>query len=466
MPAAPPLAFLPPRLDPPVLALAQRLLPLALRCGGAITARQVVGGDRLVTAMQAFQEGRSRLLLAFRHPSVSDPLCLAALLWLDLPRLARRQGVRLRPRPHAHFLYDRGIPLWAGAPVGWLLPRLGGSSIQRGKLDSAGLRSARALLLDGRFPFAAAPEGATNGHNEVVSALEPGVAQLAFWTADDLRRAGRSEAMTVVPIGVQYSWSRPIWGELETLLGRLERQAGLAAPTATAATAIATAATAIGAGAADPARLYPRLLALAERMLSLMEQFYREKYQKDLPDLDQPADPNDRLALRLQRLLNAALEVVETSFGLRASGDLTSRCRRLEQAGWDRLYPAGVEANGRCPLERGLADRLAEETERRLWHMRVVESFVAVSGHYVKEVPSQERFADTLMLLWDTQCRLLGSDPGRRPRLGPRRVRLTIGEPIAVDQRLEAYQHDRRGAVAALTTELQQALEGLIVPSG
>lgn len=454
MPAAPPLAFLPPRLDPPVLALAQRLLPLALRCGGAITARQVVGGDRLVTAMQAFQEGRSRLLLAFRHPSVSDPLCLAALLWLDLPRLARRQGVRLRPRPHAHFLYDRGIPLWAGAPVGWLLPRLGGSSIQRGKLDSAGLRSARALLLDGRFPFAAAPEGATNGHNEVVSALEPGVAQLAFWTADDLRRAGRAEAMTVVPIGVQYSWSRPIWRELEALLTRLERQAGMRG------------ATAAGGTAGDSARLYPRLLALAERMLSLMEHFYRESYQKPLPDLEQPADPNERLALRLQRLLNAALEVVETSFGLRASGDLTSRCRRLEQAGWDRLYPAGVEANGRCPLQRGLADRLAEETERRLWHMRVVESFVAVSGRYVKEAPSQERFADTLMLLWDTQCRLLGSDPGRRPRLGPRRVRLTIGEPIAVDQRLEAYQHDRRGAVAALTTELQQALEGLIVPSG
>jgi hypothetical protein len=454
MPAAPPLAFLPPQLDPPVLALAQRLLPLALRCGGAITARQVVGGDRLVTAMQAFQEGRSRLLLAFRHPSVSDPLCLAALLWLDLPRLARRQGVRLRPRPHAHFLYDRGIPLWAGAPVGWLLPRLGGSSIQRGKLDSAGLRSARALLLDGRFPFAAAPEGATNGHNEVVSALEPGVAQLAFWTADDLRRAGRAEAMTVVPIGVQYSWSRPIWTELEALLTRLERQAGMRG------------ATAAGGTAGDSARLYPRLLALAERMLSLMEHFYRESYQKPLPDLEHPADPNERLALRLQRLLNAALEVVETSFGLRASGDLTSRCRRLEQAGWDRLYPAGVEANGRCPLQRGLADRLAEETERRLWHMRVVESFVAVSGRYVKEAPSQERFADTLMLLWDTQCRLLGSDPGRRPRLGPRRVRLTIGQPIAVDQRLEAYQHDRRGAVAALTTELQQALEGLIVPSG
>jgi hypothetical protein len=97
--------------------------------------------------------------------------------------------------------------------------------------------------------------------------------------------------------------------------------------------------------------------------------------------------------------------------------------------------------------------------------MRLVESFVAVSGRYVKELPSQERFADTLLLLWDSRCRLLGGDPMRRPCLGPRRVRLRIGAPIAVDVRLEAYRADRRAAVATLTAELQQALEGLIVPS-
>jgi 1-acyl-sn-glycerol-3-phosphate acyltransferase len=450
MPAAPPLAFLPPRLDRRVLALARPLLPLVLRHGGAITDLQVEGGERLVAALQGFEAGQSRLLLAFRHPSVSDPICLAALLWRELPRLARRQGVRLKQRPHAHFLYDRGIPLWAGPLVGWLLPRLGGSSIQRGRLDTAGLRSARALLLDGLYPFAAAPEGATNGHNEVVSALEPGLAQLAFWTAEDLRKAGRPEAMTVLPIGVQYAWSRPIWPELEALLSRLEREAGLPPPAERRA---------------DPTALYPRLLTLAERMLTLMERFYREAYQRPLPELEEPEDTNARLAVRLQRLLGTALEVVETSFGIRAGGDLASRCRRLEQAGWERLYPAGAEGGGRCPLQRGLADRLAEETERQLWHMRVVESFVAVSGRYVRERPSQERFADTLLLLWDTQCRLLGGDPVRRPRLGPRKVRLRIGTPIAVDDRLEAYRVDRRRAVAALTTALQQALEGLILPS-
>ncbi|MFM7362463.1 MAG: 1-acyl-sn-glycerol-3-phosphate acyltransferase [Cyanobium sp.] len=453
MPTAPPLNFLPPRLDGRVLASACLLLPLVLRRGSAITDLQVEGGKRLVEAMAAFQAGESRLMLAFRHPSVSDPICLAALLWRELPQLARRQGVRLRPRPHAHFLYDRGIPLWAGPLVGWLLPRLGGSSIQRGRLDTAGLRSARELLLHGRYPFAAAPEGATNGHNEVMSALEPGLAQLAFWTAEDLRKAGRPEAMTVLPISVQYAWSRPIWPELEALLSQLERDAGLTPPADAEARR------------ADADQLYPRLLALSERILALMEGFYREAYQLSLPDLSEPQDANERLAVRLQRLLDAALAVVEESFGIRAAGDLASRCRRLEQAGMDRLYPAGAESDGRCPLQRGLADRLAEESEQRLWHMRMVESFVAVSGRYVKERPSQERFADTLLLLWDTRCRLLGADSMHRPQLGPRTVRLRIGEPIAVEPRLDAYRSDRRRAVAALTADLQGALEGLIVPS-
>jgi hypothetical protein len=156
---------------------------------------------------------------------------------------------------------------------------------------------------------------------------------------------------------------------------------------------------------------------------------------------------------------------VEDSFGLQPRGDLASRCRRLEQAGWERIHPAdgGV---GRSRLERGLADRLAEETERRLWHMRLVETFVDVSGSYVHERPSQERFADTLLLLWDTRCRLLGVSPANRPRLGPRRARISVDTPIVIDGRLEAYRADRRRAVADLTDELRQRLEGLIVPTG
>jgi hypothetical protein len=49
-------------------------------------------------------------------------LCMTYLLWrlvnpgLNIPGYTA----------HAHFIYDRGIPLWAGNSVGWLYANLGG----------------------------------------------------------------------------------------------------------------------------------------------------------------------------------------------------------------------------------------------------------------------------------------------------------------------------------------------------
>jgi hypothetical protein len=457
MATAPPLEFLPPRLDGRVLALGRLVLPLWLRWRSRITAVEVEGMATLVEAMRSFQAGESRLLLAFRHPSLDDPLSMARLLWVELARSGRRQGLRFDPAPTGQFLFDRGIPLWAGPTMGWLFTRLGGASIQRSKLDLPALRTARKLLLEGPHPFALAPEGATNGHNERLSPLEPGTAQLAFWTAADLAEAGRRERMDLLPIGLQYSFIEPVWGAIEALLCRLEEGAGLGPDPG---------------HDLDPSRLHGRLVRLGERMLEQMEAFYRDKVHLALPEGRDPAadaaeqEPSPAFGPRLQRLMDLALRRVEQSFGMQPSGSLTDRCRRLEQAGWDRLYPArppGSESPS--PLAQALADRLAEETAAQLWHMRVVESFVAVSGGYVRERPSQERFADTLLLLWDTQCRIQGHTSNQRPRLGRRKVRISIDRPIVVDERLGAYRRDRRQAVQALTEELELRLERLIVPS-
>jgi 1-acyl-sn-glycerol-3-phosphate acyltransferase len=348
MATAAPLEFLPPRLDARVVAVSRRLLPLWLRRRSGIGAIEVRQVERLVEAMQHFQAGETRLLLAFRHPSLDDPAVLAYLLWNVLPREGRQRGLRWRPAPHAQFLYDRGIPLWAGAATGWMLSRLGGSSIQRGKLDLPALRSARELLLHGPHPFAAAPEGATNGHNEVVSDLEPGVAQLAFWTADDLARSGRPERMTLLPIGVQYGYVQPVWAAIEALLGELERDTGLSPDPERSL---------------EPRQLYGRLHGLGERMLALMESFYREAYHRELTPpapgasatgASAAGESSGPLAPRLQALLDTALKVVEEPFGIVAKGDLASRCRRVEQAGWERLYPSGNGAETPCALQRGL----------------------------------------------------------------------------------------------------------------
>jgi hypothetical protein len=320
-----------------------------------------------------------------------------------------------------------------------------------------GLRSARDLLLNGKFPLAASPEGATNGHNERLSPLEPGIAQLGFWCAEDLSKAERPEKAFIVPIGIQYSYIEEPWENIEKLLTQLEIDSGLAGDRP---------ANSASSDRLQPSALYDRLLRLGGHLLATMEDFYSRFYHQSLPETQpngESADPNQVLAARMNALFNVALGVAEEYFNLKPKGNLIDRCRRLEQAGWDYIYREDIENVAvMSPVEKGLADRVAEEASLRMWHMRLVESFVAMTGSYVKEKPTAERFAETTLLLWDVTRKIKGGNPLKRPRLGKQRVQMTVAEPICVSDRLDAYGASRRSAVSELTRDLQVALEGTI----
>ena len=192
-----------------------------------------------------------------------------------------------------------------------------------------------------------------------------------------------------------------------------------------------------------------------------MNGFYSECYHQQLTQGLVPSDSAEKLPERLHNLLDTALRVAEEFFDLKPKGTLIDRCRRLEQAGWDQIYRE-LKPTQSSTIQRGLADLVAEEASLRMWHMRIVKSFVAVTGHYVKEKPTVERFADTSLLLWDLVARIKGENPFHRPQLGKQRVQMTIGEPISVSEHWHDYQANRRRAVANLTKELQTALERAI----
>ena len=464
----PPLEFIPPQLNMTVVRVLQWLLPLIMRSRTPIRQIEATNVEVLVDLYRQFQAGKIRLLLAFRHPSASDPFSLAYLLSRIVPSIARQRGVRLHYPLHAHFMYDRGIPLWAGARMGWLYSQLGGTPIHRGKVDRVGLRSARDLFVNGSLPLAAAPEGATNGHTEIVSPLEPGLSQLAFWCAEDLAKADRSETVLIVPIGIQYRYITPPWQAIDQLLTALEKDAGLVVtpsnPGSTNGDGI------------NKEALYGRLYCLGEHLLSVMEQFYTRFYHQDLTIAKDDSIANSNLATqpshaifakRLNALMNAALTVAEQYFNLQPKGSVIDRCRRLEQAGWDYIYREDLKAIDQVsPLEHGLADRVAEEADLRIWHMRLVESFVAVTGKYVLENPTVERFAETTLLMWDMVTRIKGGNSFDRPKLGKLKAVLTIGQPLSVSDHWDDYKSSRRNAkqaVATLTQDLQTALEQMAV---
>ncbi|MBD1909620.1 MULTISPECIES: 1-acyl-sn-glycerol-3-phosphate acyltransferase [unclassified Leptolyngbya] len=466
----PPLEFIPPNFQTWVWWGARSLLPYRLRYSHNIADVQVQHIERLVDLYHQFEQGKARFLLAFRHPSTSDPECLLHLSSYVLPAAARQQGVSLSNPTHFHFIYDRGIPLWAGQYVGWLYSRLGGIPIRRGKVDTTGLRTIRQLFVEGRFPIAAAPEGATNGHNELVSPIEPGIAQFGFWCAEDLKKGDRSELVYILPVGLQYDFISPPWHRMAQLLHQLEVDSGLVPESDFLS--VSAVQDGVTPTSEQQTQLYQRLFRLGVYLLGLMEEYYSRFYRQPVATLQASAGTrlrvpenisNEALAERLQALLNSALGVAEQFFGLQPKGSLADRCRRLEQAAWDRIFREDIKDLDALPaVERGLADRIAEESDFHIWHMRLVETFVSVTGNYVREKPSAERFGETLTLLWDMVSRLKGQHSFPYPMLGQRRARLSIGEPLSVSDRMPDYHANRRQAVAALTQDLQTALEAMI----
>ncbi|MEL6491864.1 MAG: 1-acyl-sn-glycerol-3-phosphate acyltransferase [Cyanobacteria bacterium J06621_3] len=437
--AQPALDFIPPNYSPLLRRAIQPLMPAWTSWKTDLAEVETRNVETLAKLYQEFDAGKTRLMLAFRHPSTTDPYVLSYLLWRSLPKKARELGIKIN-QPHAHFLYDRGIPLWAGQWLGGLFSRLGGIPIQRGKLDLLALKTARRLLLEGKFPLAAAPEGGTNGHNEIVSPLEPGIAQMGFWCAEDLQAKNRTESVVILPIGIQYRYLEEPWKPLDNLIGQMEADSGLKDDKAL--------------------DLYGRLYRLAEHLLTMMEGYYTEFYGVVFDEVAPNDEPNKQLGARLRVLMDEALKVAEQYFGLRPKGSMIDRCRRLEQAGWDRVFREDTE--NLFPVELGLANRVAEEADLRIWHMHLVESFVAVTGHYVKEHPSADRFAETALLLRDMIDKIKG-EPVSQTQLGPQRAIATIGNPIVVSERYSDYQKKRRRAIATLTADLQAEMERLII---
>ncbi|MBE9048360.1 1-acyl-sn-glycerol-3-phosphate acyltransferase, partial [Pleurocapsales cyanobacterium LEGE 10410] len=117
--AQPSLEFIPPAYNPLVWNVAKRIIPFWLKYNNHIVDVEIDRASELIDLYHQFQQGKTRFMLAFRHPTIADPPCIAQLLWNKLPQLARQQGVSLKSPVHAHFIYDRGIPLWAGDKVGW-----------------------------------------------------------------------------------------------------------------------------------------------------------------------------------------------------------------------------------------------------------------------------------------------------------------------------------------------------------
>jgi len=251
----PNMEFLAPQIQEWLLAGLRSLLPFWLRWQCHITSMKTLNLDPLVKLSEQFRSGKVRYILAFRHPTIDDQFAMFHLVASALPKASSKLK-----NFSSYYVYDRGIPLWAGEVITYLYPRSGGIPIHRGKLDRQGLQAIRKFLVEGEYPIAISPEGGTNGHSEQVASLEPGVVQIGFWGCEDLAAANRQEQVVIVPVGIQYQYLDDSWDKIDRFLITLERECGLSNPPI------------------EPDQRYARLYALGEHLIELVDKHYQQFY--------------------------------------------------------------------------------------------------------------------------------------------------------------------------------------------
>jgi len=408
--------------------------------------------ELLVDAWRQFQEGRTRLLIAFRHAYGDEPQLLSYVFDAVLRPAARRLGAALPRVPRARFVHGYEVPLWSGALTRWILPRSGAMPVYHAKVDRRSLERMRAALRDGPYPLALAPEGQISYRSEALPRIEEGAVRLGVWCAAELAAAGRPERVHVLPLSVHYRYDEADAPKLEALVSEVEASCDGQDGQGRAAAGRGPTDSRRRRGVAGPgwkAALAARIEAVELRLIAAAEGYYGIR----------PPEGASRDA-RLEALLEEALRRAEAAFGLVPEGDRIARVYRIRQEGWDRIYPE-VDLRALPPLERRLADRRAGEAWYVMRHMELVDL-----GHYLDSTylagrngdgPPFDRLVEAAYSAADLASRLVGGNISHRPSALAKRAVIAASPAIDVGALTAARGGDRRAASRAALAELERA---------
>ena len=434
----PPLSFLAPNLQGWMVRIAPPIGAIYTRFMRHIRATSVSDAPVLIEALRDYYAGKHRLILAFRHHTHADGPLLFKFITYNVPRLASAAGTPLPVRPHIHIMYDRGFVLWAGKWLEWVLPGIGATPILRGKADRAGIQSARNIIASGAHPLAVSPEGGTNNLNYKVGSLQPGLVQLAQWAQDDMPTP---LPVTILPIGIHYTYGRDAWRKIDAALTDLETAFGVApAPTMTETDVYRVESV----DDPDLRARYARYLAVHAALRACLAGHWQENYSATLP-------PNLNADAQVQHLAEVAFTVAETRLGVATQKLTTDRIYAAEQAIWKRRFRPMPAVSA----QRGLADWGARDAASMERLMRLASSLHRISLAYLFTDPSLERLADTLILTWDVMAKCLNVQG--MLTLGERAAHITIGSPVTLQPTPD------RAARKAQFARIQNTLEAELV---
>lgn len=436
----------PSKISGPLVFFGRFVLPAYLRIALRFRGVEIMRPEAVVSALRDFQEKRTRLIVAFRHPYGDEPQLLFHVFEQLIPRCARRMRTPLLHRPGLRPVHDYAVALWGDAVIRFILPRVGGVPVYHSKYDSISVNAIRAVMKDGLSPLMIAPEGQISYHAETLPRIEQGTVRMGFWCARDLEKAGRAEQVTVLPLSVHYRYRLKDLRKVHAALARVEALCGLDAQAARQENHTLDS-------------LLPRIERIETRLLETAEAYYTEGYGYPIPGAatsggDDAASRHDRW----MALLPFALTVAEQILGIKPeSGDPVQRMYRVRQIGWDRIYPEHpVELLH--PLEAALADRQAGEAWYAMRHMELFDLMEYHDASYLD--PAQPggvpygRLVEAAATVEDLAYRLMGGNIVNRPNRIRKTAVLVPGKPINLTASLPQYHTNAKQTVQALTDEL------------
>ena len=439
------------RISPPIMQLGRLLAPLYLRFFLRFQKIDIVEPQRILEALRDFQEKRTRLIVAFRHPYGDEPQLIFHVFNNLLPRLARQSGRPLRRRPHLRMIHDYAVPLWGDVFIRFILPRVGALPVYHVTFDPESLKRIRGILLDDACPLGIAPEGQITYHSETLPRIEQGAIRMGFWCARDLEKAGRPEKVQILPLSIHYRYDRRDLKKIRASIARLETICGLAPDPGN---------TPENGRPAGLSGLQSAIVRIENRVLDLAEAFYGI----DAGSRQPPAglsDPDEE-AVRQQRwetLLAAALDQAERILGLVPSSmEVIQRVYRIRHEGWDRIFPQQLDKR-LSRLERTLVQRRAGEAWHAMRHMEFVDLMSYHQTGYLDGQPtagcSYDRIVETVINMEDLVARLRGGNITNRPNVVRKKAVLMAAPCLDLADLLPEYQKNAKNTVRDAAEELR-----------
>lgn len=385
--------------------------------------------ERMVDQWHDFVNGKTRLLVGFRHAYGDDPQMMVYTIHKALPSHARKIRKPIRALTHVHFVYGAEVPLWSGSFVRWVLPRAGALPVNHVHMDSVGMGRIRRILADGEFPLALAPEGHVTHTSEHVPELETGTARFCFWCQDDLEKQNRREQMVFLPVSIHYRYHPRAGKKLSRMLSSMEAETGLPPLPRNPVPQFAD-------------RQYAgRLRRIGQKLLEQLSVFYREE--------------SGQCGEGQTAVLEAALRACERFFSLPHDGTAQARIYRVRASAWDRLFRSDMDTLS--PLGTALAGRESGEAWYAMRHLETATLLSLVNLSDIPQTAPLEQYIEIANNLYDLIERLKGGTLRNRANFFLKYPVIVPGEPIMMNEYRDLYRRDKRAALEAATERFRES---------